>query len=96
MALMNTRLTIILSTIAGILLIPAVAMPFTTEVSWDTTDFLVAGILLLTTGLTIELVKRKVPKQSHRAGLVIILIVLLVLIWAEIAVGIIGSPIAGS
>jgi hypothetical protein len=89
------RLIIIVLTAVILLLIPLIAMQFTDEVNWTLSDFVVAGILLLGTGLLCELVLRKVKKTSHRIGLCVALLLLMVLIWAELAVGIFGTPFSG-
>jgi len=92
----NKRLTFILITATILLLIPLVAMQFTEEVNWTLADFLVAGVLLYGTGLLCELILRKVKKVKLRIALCIAIIIVLLLIWAEMAVGIFGTPIAGS
>ncbi|MBT2563192.1 hypothetical protein J7E50_14540 [Pedobacter sp. ISL-68] len=90
------RIIIILSVIASILAIPLIAMQFTNEVQWDLRDFVAAGILLLSTGLAIELVIRNMKTGTSRTIVLIVILIALFLIWAEMAVGIFGSPIAGS
>ncbi len=92
----NKRQIGILLTVAGILLIPFAAMQFTHEVSWTLFDFMVAGGLLLGIGLLCELVLRKIRNIKYRIVLCIALLAALVLIWLELAVGIFGSPVAGS
>lgn len=92
----NKRLIGILLVVVMILLIPLIAMRFTDQVNWTLQDFLVAGGLLLVFGLTIEVVLRKVGNINYRQGIIAGLIVLLVLIWVEMAVGIFGTPLAGS
>jgi len=92
----NKRLTIILLSAATLLLIPLVAMQFSTEVNWNVMDFVIAGVLLFGTGLIAEFILRKVTKSNHRILLVAGLCVLLLLVWAELAVGIFGTPFAGS
>lgn len=92
----NKRLIGIIITVALILLIPLIAMQFTNEVKWDLRDFVVMGGLLLGTGLMCELVLRKVKKRESRIFICAALVVALFLIWAELAVGIVGSPFAGS
>lgn len=86
----------ILSTVAVILLIPLVAMQFTSEVDWSASDFAVMGGLLVGTGLLCELVLRTVKKTEYRILLCVLLLAALFLIWAKLAVGIFGSPLAGS
>lgn len=92
----KNRLSIILSSIAFLLLIPFVAMQFTDEVKWSASDFIVMGILLLVTGLTTELVLRKVNKPEYRLVWIGAVLFMFLLIWAELAVGIFGTPFAGS
>ena len=92
----NKRLAIILLTVTILLLIPLIAMQFTNEVNWNIFDFLVAGVLLLTTGFAIELVLRKVKKVNKRIAISIVIILMFILLWAELAVGIFGTPISGS
>lgn len=92
----DKRLMVIMFTVACLLLIPLVAMQFTEEVKWDVTDFIVAGGLLFGTGLLCEFVMRKVNKTKHRIIFCGIILAVLFLIWVELAVGIFGSPFAGS
>jgi uncharacterized protein YybS (DUF2232 family) len=92
----NKRLTGILITVALLLLIPLVAMQFTNEVDWSLSDFVIMGILLLGTGLICEFVMRKVKKTEKRIAVIAIILVVFFLIWAELAVGIFGTPFAGS
>lgn len=89
------RLYSILLTAAALLLIPFIAMQFTHEVNWSLFDFLVAGVLLSGAGLACELILRKVKPTRYRILLCSSALLLLFLIWAELAVGIFGSPIAG-
>lgn len=90
------RITIILIVTAAILSIPLIAMQFTNEVKWTLTDFAAAGVLLLGSGLAIELVIRKVKAGTLRTVIFVIILLALFLIWAELAVGIFGTPFAGS
>lgn len=87
---------ILLSIVLLLLLIPFVAMQFTNEVNWSLMDFVMAGILLFGTSLVFELVIRKVKSTKHRLLISGIILLLLFLLWAELAVGIFGSPIAGN
>ncbi|GLU44093.1 hypothetical protein [Allomuricauda sp. NBRC 101325] len=91
-----SRTHIILFSIATLLLVPFVAMQFSSEVQWSAFDFLVAGILLSALGFSIDLVLKKSKNFQKRLFWVLTLIGLFVLLWAEIAVGIFGSPIAGT
>jgi uncharacterized membrane protein len=92
----NTRLTFILGTILVLLLIPLVAMQFSDEVDWDFFDFIIMGILLLFTGLSIEFVLRRFKRIKERILVSGAILFIFFLVWAELAVGIFGSPWAGS
>jgi len=92
----TNRLAIILLASGLILLTPFIAMQFTAEVNWSPVDFLVMGFLLFGTCLTGEWILRKVKKVEYRIALCAALLAAFFLIWAELAVGIIGTPFAGS
>lgn len=91
----NKRLIIIVLTSVIILLIPLIAMQFTDEVNWTLFDFIIAGALLLGTGLMCELSIRKINKIKYRIAICLALLVVLLLIWVELAVGIFGTPFSG-
>lgn len=90
------RSTLLYSIPLFILSIPLMAMQFTKEVNWTISDFLVMGILLFTTVFTIDFVLKKFKTLKSRLILIVGIVVLLALVWAELAVGIFGSPLAGS
>ncbi len=80
----------------ALLCIPLLGNVLSKEFNWSASDFLVAGALLFTTAFLINLVRSKIKKQSHRILICIVILLTLALIWAELAVGIFGSPFAGS
>ncbi len=92
----NIRLIGIVVGVAILLLIPLVAMRFTDEVDWDIFDFAVMGTLLLGAGLACEFVLRMVQSTGQRIVMCLSILAALIVIWAELAVGIFGSPFAGS
>ncbi len=92
----NNRLTGILLTIALILSIPFIAMQFTDEVNWSLFDFIIAGSLLLGAGLLYEFVLRTFRSTMHRLVIGAVLLMTLFLVWAELAVGVFGTPFAGN
>ena len=92
----NKRLIWIVITVVVLLLLPLIAMQFTNEVNWEPFDFIVMGVLLLSTGLLCELVIRNVRKIGHRILICGALLAVLFLVWAELAGGIFGTPFAGS
>lgn len=81
---------------AVILMVPLVAMQFTNEVNWSPFDFIVAGILLFSAGLVYEYIGHKLPNNERRILLRFALLIIFLLVWAELAVGLFGTPFAGS
>jgi hypothetical protein len=76
---------------AFILLVPLLAMRFTDEVAWGPADFAVAGTLLIGTGLGYRLVATKAGSLAYRLAAGIALAAGLLLVWAILAVGVIGE-----
>ncbi len=70
-------------------------MQFTNEVNWSVMDFVMAGILLFGASLAIDFVVQKVKSSKNRIIICAIILILLLLIWTELAVGVFGSPITG-
>ena len=91
----NNRHIYIVLGVLILLLVPLIAMQFTDEVNWSILDFVVAGALLLSTGLICEFVIRKVSNIRYRILICITLLIMLILIWLELAVGIFGTTIGG-
>lgn len=81
---------------ALILSIPLVAMQFSDEVDWGLHDFIVIGALLFGTGMIYEFGIKKLRTTTQQMIAAAILLAVLLLIWAELAVGVFGSPFAGS
>jgi peptidoglycan/LPS O-acetylase OafA/YrhL len=96
MAMQNKRLIGIVFTVGILLLIPFIAMRFTNDVNWDLTDFTVAGVLLLGTGLLCELVMRKVSNLKYRIALCAAILMGLFCIWVEIATDVLGRLLTGN
>jgi hypothetical protein len=94
--LQNKRRVGIFGVALLILLLPLIAMQFTNEVNWSLFDFIIAGVLLFGMGIILDLILSKVNKIGYRISLVIALFILLILIWAELAVGIFGTPFSGN
>ena len=78
-----------------LLMIPLIAMQLTDEVKWSLFDFIIMGAMLSITGLVGEVILKKVKKYKHRLILYIAIVMIFFLIWAELAVGIFGTPFAG-
>ncbi len=93
---MNKRLKILLVFALLLLSVPLIAMQFTDEVNWSLRDFSIMGVLLFGTGILIELILRKVRNLKFRFIIGGTILLIAFLIWAELAVGIFGTPFAGS
>ena len=92
----NKRFIVILLFIVFILFLPLVAMMFTDKVNWDSTDFLIAGVILFGLGLVSEIVMRKVKNFNKKSRILTAILIILILIWIELAVGIFGTPFSGN
>ena len=66
-------------------------MQFTDEVNWGTADFIFAGALIGGTGLAFELAARATANYAYRAAVGLALAAAFLLIWLNLAVGIIGT-----
>ena len=82
------RFYIILAIIATILIIPFIAMQFTKEVRWTSFDFIAAAALLLSAGVAFELLWQKFKSTKMRIIVTTCLLILLFIVWVELAVGI--------
>ena len=91
----NKSLLIILFTVGLLLLIPLIAMQLTEEVNWTIADFIIAATLLISTGLILTYIIKKVKKPIFRIVLSMTLLIILMLVWIELAVGIFGTPLSG-
>ncbi|GAA0648517.1 hypothetical protein [Brevundimonas lenta] len=80
----NIRRILRWGVIAGLLVLPAVAMQFTGEVNWTTLDFLFAGGVLIGAGLLYEVAASRISAPVYRTvvGLAVIALVLAVWAWA--------------
>jgi hypothetical protein len=65
-------------------------------VQWTLLDFVIAAILLGCTGNAYVLVARRTPEVKRRVLIGTVLLAALLLVWAEMAVGVFGTPFAGS
>jgi hypothetical protein len=79
------------SAAAVILFLPLIAMQATDEVNWTAAYFAVAGTLVVGVGVILELAVRKGGDAAYRAGVGVALAAAFILVWANGAVGIIGS-----
>jgi hypothetical protein len=78
-------------TAAIMLLLPVFAMQVTDEVDWDAADFVVFGAMLVAAGGAYELAVRVTSNKAYRAAFAVALMAAFILVWLNLAVGIIGS-----
>ncbi|GAB3351915.1 hypothetical protein [Lysobacter tyrosinilyticus] len=76
---------------ALLLLLPAIAMPFTPEVNWTGSDFAVMGFMLAGTCGLYELATWLSSNTAYRAASGMAVVTGLMTIWANLAVGMFGS-----
>ena len=79
-----------------LLLIPLIGMTITDEINWSPFDFFTMGSLLILLGVGINLVSGRVKNLKYRVLYIGVIVIIFMLIWAELAVGLFGTPIAGS
>jgi hypothetical protein len=84
------------SLVLALLCIPLLAMQFSGVVRWSVADFVLAGFLLFFSGLVVLFIQNKVSKRNRRIGLILVVLFSLLLLWAELAVGLFDSPFAGN
>ena len=96
MSFENKRLLGIVVGIGLLLIVPVLGNRYIDGFDWKWLDFVIAAFLLLSTGLACEFVLRKVKRLEYRLALVGVILFALFVVWAELAVGLIGTPLAGS
>lgn len=78
-------------TAACLLLLPLIAMRFTADVTWDGFDFAVMGGMLFAACGLYELGARQSGSTAYRAAFGIAILAGFLLVWINLAVGIIGD-----
>lgn len=76
---------------SALLLTPLVAMQFTPQVQWTVSDFVFAGAMIVGVCLLYELAVKISGSFAYRAGAVVGLGTCFLLVWINLAVGIIGD-----
>ena len=71
-------------------------MTITEEINWSLLDFLIMGVLLIFLGIGINVVINRTINLKNRILYIGILVLMFLFIWAELAVGIFGTPFAGN
>lgn len=84
------------SAAAGLLCVPAIAMRYTSEVDWTASDFVVMGVLFAAILGAYDVLASRAPSFAYRAASVLTTLGLFLLIWINLAVGIIGTEDNGA
>ena len=71
-------------------------MTITDEINWSPFDFIFMGSLLIFLSIGINFVSNRAKNLKNRVLYIGILVIIFMLIWAELAVGLFGTPFAGS
>jgi hypothetical protein len=79
-----------------LLVIPLIGMCITEEINWSPFDFIIMGVLILSVSIGINFTLNKTKNLKNRIIYIGLLGFLFLLTWAELAVGIFGSPFAGN
>ena len=80
----NIRLICILLAVPALLLIPYFAMKFGDEVNWTAIDFITMGVMLLITGLAIEVALRIMKLTWMKAVAVLAILFGFVMVWGAL------------
>lgn len=81
--------------VACLLLLPLIGDLSSSEVHWSLFDYAMMALLLTVTGLIAILVYNRFKNSTFKFLYFIVIALIFVLIYIELAVGLFGSPIAG-
>lgn len=96
MMTLKQKTILIYATPAVLLCIPLLGNMFSEEFDWSPGDFVIGAVLLFGTAFIIDLIQRIVKNKTYKILLGGAVLILLLLVWAELAVGIFGTPFAGN
>jgi len=82
--MITKRLILILVAAESLLLIPFVAMRFTNEVVWTALDFVTMGVMLLCTGIGIEVALRLARDTWIKVAAVAAVLFIFVMVWGTL------------
>jgi hypothetical protein len=90
------KTTFIYAAPATLLCIPLIGNVVSKEFDWSASDFGIAAVLLFGTAFLIDLIQRIVKNKTYKILISAAIVLLLLLTWAELAVGVFGTPFAGN
>ena len=76
---------------AFLLILPGIAMQFTSEVDWNTADFVIFGVMLLVACGIYEAAPRFSGSMAYRLAVGLAVLAGFLIVWINAAVGIIGN-----
>ena len=79
-----------------LLLFPLVGTLVSNEVNWSFFDFIVMGMLILLVSFGIKQIIKRTNSMHYRILLIGSILLIFLLVLAELAVGIFGTPFAGN
>lgn len=79
-----------------LLMIPLIGMQINADIRWGLFDFVIAGGILFAAGLAYEAIRTRLFSTSQRIWMVVGISLVVMVVWLELAVGIVGTPFAGS
>lgn len=79
-----------------LLLLPLIGMLVSNENNWSLFDFIIMGILILSLSIGIKLVLKATKNIKYRILIFGIILIIFFVVWAELGVGIFGTPFAGN
>ncbi|MCY0970907.1 hypothetical protein [Chryseobacterium wangxinyae] len=90
------KTTFIYATPAVVLSILFIIDGISKDFYWSSRDFGIAAFLLFGTAILIDVIRRIVKGTMYKILAFSVIMLLLILVWAELAVGIFGTSVAGN
>ena len=78
-----------------LLTIPFLSNMYINDFNWSLVDFIIMGVLIFSCLSFTDFIRKKFSGIKEILAIIIVVIVF-ILLWAELAVGIFGSPFAGN
>ena len=88
MIISSKQIKVVLTTVGLFLSLIFVAMQFSGEINWSIMDFVIMGTLLSVAGLVASYLWVKFADSKYRIVFILLVLLAVLLIWAELAVGI--------
>jgi len=96
MVLRHKVMAVIVVVTALVLVGNLAAMQMTDRVSWSWFDFALISVFLLGTGMVLDVAVGAFRNSTHKVAIGAAIAVAAAVLFVELSVGLVGSPIAGS